>query len=1213
MASNFTHVFDGDEITAANFNAWLNAATDSAISSVITGASSNTANFASDAASASTATYAIDAARASDATTASSATTAAFATDAASASTSTFAQNAFPTSTGVVGAVGSVGTIAATMLNDATSASSWTADGLYQTSSFGVNTTNSRDGTNSVYAILVVSDSSTSLQEGIFYCDLPGDNSRGSYTHIAGWGWWGKNGNSQPLWEAPEIFDFVVSDATGLRGNNVKVPYPISSTGTWTEFAISITSLNTVRSFGMKIKDSAKGAQDTARGTFRFDDIRFRALGQVQNELKANSHALVPADFSPDTASLGTIFTGWSDMRAEDKPVFDLGIARRNQVTLEEMGIDTTGATDVTAALTDLFEKLPDNTYLTCERGLYGRIRLDNTCVVTGRSLHMDLGGAAFTVGTDDSTVPMLLTRNLEDSILENFRMYGFRTQDDTGDGMTDVSGSAINGTARELDAQDDEAMLPITSGNPIHWYSARDPDGYVRVDFNLSDSAQVENDCLLVAYDTLNDEELHREVLTLTGTETTYSCRFLLTNLRSRIKWSVRKASGTANTITIHSYRAFGQAVYRASQDAASGLDIDNFTRNVIIRNFVAEGCNADAFNVSTGRYKIRDILIENFFSRACGRQGISINSGDRLTIRNGYIQGCGRHSIDIEPTGDFTVNDMVLEHLILEDGFIGHLVGNGWHRIYRPVYNDITIRSSVPGNSGFNVAIGGTDARITSVNVMRDETTVKISDGGGSVQADFNVQGRNVFIDNCMADVGFKFNDATETIGSEEFQTGNYNIGRLYVRRPSRYATLVAPQQRAIVQGLAGMGYNDTPTLGRNLALPRAFGATALRNTAEFTGLNFGFHQHHWPNSYKGPMHSGVYVPGGMNLRTEPLLGVSGLAGQESWHTLLASTSTTVAGTGSAVEVGAYNHLQATVECSAIDSAQSLAFTLEVSPDGSGNWRTLDDWWWFSEATARGTMKVQLASEPYVRIAWTPSSGTVDMRAWGRSWVPPHNLAGEQAVATSATSARVTFPSREYPTLNDFSLAAVSGSGSLTSGTAYYYRVAARPREGGPLVPLSEKSRVAGAGGTIQLKIDYNIDNHQLLEQGPITIYRGTSAGTYDTRFDVFPRDRFTGAPTIDHIFLDSGNTITFTEQLGNDPYAWGWAADAATAQTGGWGIEDETGWEVDTNYRVMVTPTWDSTAYVSETERSGFTVFFGTAPGSAQTIDWFLVRGG
>jgi len=48
-----------------------------------------------------------------------------------------------------------------------------------------------------------------------------------------------------------------------------------------------------------------------------------------------------------------------------------------------------------------------------------------------------------------------------------------------------------------------------------------------------------------------------------------------------------------------------------------------------------------------------------------------------------------------------------------------------------------------------------------------------------------------------------------------------------------------------------------------------------------------------------------------------------------------------------------------------------------------------------------------------------------------------------------------------------------------------------------------------------------------------------------------------------------------------------------------------------ELDSNYKVQITPSWDTTTYVTSKTRSGFTINFGTAPSGDKNVDWFITR--
>jgi hypothetical protein len=50
-----------------------------------------------------------------------------------------------------------------------------------------------------------------------------------------------------------------------------------------------------------------------------------------------------------------------------------------------------------------------------------------------------------------------------------------------------------------------------------------------------------------------------------------------------------------------------------------------------------------------------------------------------------------------------------------------------------------------------------------------------------------------------------------------------------------------------------------------------------------------------------------------------------------------------------------------------------------------------------------------------------------------------------------------------------------------------------------------------------------------------------------------------------------------------------------------------------EPDTSYGVLITPSWDTTAYVPAADKAttGFTARFGTASGATDTMDYAVIR--
>lgn len=200
-------------------------------------------------------------------------------------------------------------------------------------------------------------------------------------------------------------------------------------------------------------------------------------------------------------------------------------------------------------------------------------------------------------------------------------------------------------------------------------------------------------------------------------------------------------------------------------------------------------------------------------------------------------------------------------------------------------------------------------------------------------------------------------------------------------------------------------------------------------------------------------------------------------------------------------------------------------------------------------------------------------------------------------------------------------------SGTNTLTFGTSYYYAVCARVEfdDNGHKsaykvfscspVSASAPAYLAAVNGV------FNLDKGTVV--AGFDLYRGStgtaSAGPWDTRYTVAPTSPW----------FSTGNGFQFYD-IGNElrvsgPLAWriyGYpnieTTDGvlATAQSGSWDLTtgpftDTSGYEADTNYSIIVTPSWVTTVAVTAKRQSGFDVSFGTPAPAGATFDWVLIR--
>jgi hypothetical protein len=250
-------------------------------------------------------------------------------------------------------------------------------------------------------------------------------------------------------------------------------------------------------------------------------------------------------------------------------------------------------------------------------------------------------------------------------------------------------------------------------------------------------------------------------------------------------------------------------------------------------------------------------------------------------------------------------------------------------------------------------------------------------------------------------------------------------------------------------------------------------------------------------------------------------------------------------------------------------------------------------------TDVTVSGT-GILTSTTPLTRLTltWAPSLGDV-----------PETMF---SVASHLTSWKSKSPFAIKVTTTVF-------GGFLTSGQYYVYRVAGRTFEGqpisGPAASMAAKKLLLAAGtnsisvsfGTplYSTTTDLRVMGTTVWRAGPFPSDPGTYTGAYNKRVDL---------PGAQDLSFPAGGTDRETSFSG---LPWTTLARAATTAELD---QNQSGWEPDNNYAVMVTPSWPTTVAVTKTDTTlfqdhgaGFTVTFGIpAPATTGgTFDWMVVR--
>lgn len=248
-----------------------------------------------------------------------------------------------------------------------------------------------------------------------------------------------------------------------------------------------------------------------------------------------------------------------------------------------------------------------------------------------------------------------------------------------------------------------------------------------------------------------------------------------------------------------------------------------------------------------------------------------------------------------------------------------------------------------------------------------------------------------------------------------------------------------------------------------------------------------------------------------------------------------------------------------------------------------------------------------------------WTPggfnalAEPLTNVRGISGTAVKPNNFAKVTVpIAAGAVGVTVNFPTRGVPAFAsvDAPVAAVTAGGTLAPNP-YYYRVAPRSLYGGPGPALAEVGpvTVGAPNNSVQLGIRrWAVDGDA--QVAGVSIWRGVTPGLYSTRWDVAPNAPFYAIQQDVAVFTDLGATIA---PPAASAFTWGYPASVAAA-AGALVPADESGFEADVNYAVMVETSWPTSVGVTTKTTGSFHLDFGAAVpavGGPYFFSWMLVR--
>lgn len=868
---------------------------------------------------------------------------------------------------------------------------------------------------------------------------------------------------------------------------------------TWYTIRVPITGLTSIQSIGITQTGTVQSA---AIPFIWFDNIVMReatGFDQAVYRSPANTHIVIPNTYTTTKAQY-PVFREPAGITWEDRrPATAHTRFSGTGISLADYMLDPTGVIDSSTPIQKIIlDATPGSTI----RGVPGSTyRLDNRIVFTNNDVIFDMTGCTMMskLNVDADQVTLYACNNIT---LKGGLWLGYGPIVNNGSTMLTVAGTpTTNGTAKELNALDEEVKLT----NHTNWGIASifsrhlpqqlglPPDELgprCYFEFSMFDTNQVANDCVIRIYDDIAGTLLSTFTFTLTASPATYRVYYVPRERLMHLRVQVKKATATANTITINSYTPYGENEYNPAFDSAACVGLEGAYYSKIL-DMDIEGFGGDAVQVSNEN--VHHLLVSGVKSYLCRRQGMSFNQGTDMVIENCEIYGTGRSGIDFEPyTATWYTQRVTVRNIYMDEITNFGFAMVNWARNY-----DFTIENIVIAKSRFGVISGGFQRGYIRNAICRY----------GISTYDYDLMGANMVVENCRSIVGIRCNDDPS---DSDIGDGNGVITYTPINNVIRNCTFMSGLvNRRQVHVEPGGGYRFQNMVVSEAVQPTfvaaSTGQIGFHTTGEWSGINWGEIRRQLPGTYKGIGHHDVWVPDGFNSHDDPIHQVRGLSG----------------------------------------------------------------------STTRS-----------------------------------NNLRGvAAAVSAGATSLAVTFPTRNVGSLTAASTAATNATaGSLTPATTYYYRIAPRERYCGPATYLAQFQGTTGASATaMQVVIAGTLDTANGKYINAVTLLRGTTnGGPYTHRYDIVPtgstlaRLHATGVTVV-----DLGPTCTTNAESLLGPY---------TASVGSWtGTVNETGYEPDTSYAVMIEANWATQTWITNKTTAGFTVNFGSAaPGDGSgRISWFLVR--
>lgn len=464
-----------------------------------------------------------------------------------------------------------------------------------------------------------------------------------------------------PTHTSPQEFEARVADGANINSGNInRVSLAAMPYDSWQTIVIPLAGLSNITSIGVfRAITTTGGATD--RVFVRIDNVRFLNETALDRALSSSTAiAWVPPNYTPDANQTPPFIPA-------GKAIIDpaLGVySNANKVIqlhdyMAHVPGAETGLVDVSVAFSRVVNAAPSGFTVRAAPGAV--YRFDSDVMWTSlRGVEIDFTGSIIIL-MEQRNAPFLRLNNCTDVTLRAPTILGYKTTTHNGSTQTVVAGTpTVSGTGMLLDALNEEVQMQdnVTWDLPHHFARVMPqqigiaddnlgPRNYFTV--TLSDTTHVASDCVITIYDGDSTTVLASSTLTLTSTPTAYPITYFPTDLGKRLRLTVKKATATANVITLASIQSWGRVDYESAFDVGAGIVPVNTTRRTTIVEPWIEGVGGDAIQISDAN--VRSVLIIDPMSRACRRQGYSFNRGEDMVIVRPIARETGRSGIDIEP----------------------------------------------------------------------------------------------------------------------------------------------------------------------------------------------------------------------------------------------------------------------------------------------------------------------------------------------------------------------------------------------------------------------------------------------------------------------------------------------------------------------------------------------------------------------------------